>query len=47
MPPEDGIVSTITKLFVWGNNEKWQLGIDEEEDLYESSQDAKEISVPH
>lgn len=44
-----------TKLFVWGNNDKWQLGMDNSEDPNqklniqdgEEPQSAKEISVPH
>lgn len=45
MPAEEGTSQIVTKLFVWGNNDKCQLGMDNREDLSEDS--AKEISVPH
>lgn len=38
----------MNKLFVWGNNDKMQLGMDNQEDSNnDESQSAKEIAVPH
>lgn len=47
MPSEEGENVKSTKLFVWGSNDKWQLGMDNYEDHSEDFQAAKEIPVPH
>ena len=32
MPNPSDDDTKVTKLFVWGNNDKWQLGMDNQED---------------
>lgn len=45
IPQEDG--TKANKLFVWGNNDKLQLGMENHETHEEDTMSAKEINVPH
>lgn len=47
MPTEDGQASKVTKLFVWGSNDKWQLGMNNTEDNKEDTHSTREVIVPH